>query len=206
VNKLRWRDEKAIAEWVERELKADRLRWLEAVDKRRANSPPLSTPEIYARVAADALAEAERGNMRLLVEMLDPNWQYNNPEPRERPIRSYLPPAAWQFIVDVLTGVRNPVTGRRKEDRHGTVARKRGPSERMVVSALTRKFTPVGAYFEIVGKLRAQFPEQRQKDIKERALSIASERYRLSETTLANKLKKDAAERRRQKQDPNSSK
>ena len=143
--------------------------------------------------------------MRLLVEMLDPNSQYNNPEPGERPLRSHLPPAAWQFNMDVLTGVRNPVTGRRKEDRHGKVTRKRGPTKRIVVSSLTRKFSPIGVYFEIVEKLRTQFSEQKPKDIKKRALSIASERWRLSENTLANKLKKDAAQRR-QKRAPNSSK
>jgi hypothetical protein len=208
VNKLRWSDEKAVSEWVECELKADRLRWLEAVDKRHANSPPLSTAGIYARVAADALAEAERGNMHLLVEMLDPNCQYNNPEPEERPLRSYLPPAAWQFIMDVLTGVRNPVTGRRKEDRHGKVTRKRGPSKRIVVSSLTRKFSPIGVYFEIVEKLRTQFPEQKKKDINKRALSITSERWKLDENTLANKLKKDAERKRHlaRKQDPYSAK
>ena len=107
------------------------------------------------------------------------------------PVRSY-PPAGWQFIMDVLTGVRNPVTGRRKEDRHGKVARKRGPSARIVATSLTRRFTPVGAYFEIVGKLRTQFPKQKQKDIRRRALSITSELWRLDENTLANKLKKDA--------------
>jgi hypothetical protein len=202
VNELRWSDEKAVAEWVERELKADRLRWLEAP---RANSPRLSTSEIYARVAADALAEAERENMRLLVEMLDPNLQYNNPEPGERPLRSYLPPAAWQFIMDVLTGVRNPVTGRRKEGRHGKVARKRGPSKRIVASS---PFTPVANYFEIVGKLRTQFPKQKQKDINKRALSITSELWKLDENTLANKLKKDAERKRHlaRKQDPYSAK
>jgi hypothetical protein len=145
--------------------------------------------------------------MRLLVEMLDPNLQYNNPEPGERPLRSYLPPAAWQFIMDVLTGVRNPVTGRRKEDRHGKVARKRGPSERIAASSLTRKFTPVGNYFEIVGKLRTQF-QQKQKDINKRALSITSELWKLDENTLANKLKKDAERQRHlaRKQDPYSAK
>ena len=74
------------------------MRWTNG----RANSPPPSTPEVYARVAADALAEAERGHMRLLVELLDPNLQYNNPEPGERPVRSYLPPAAWQFLLTCL--------------------------------------------------------------------------------------------------------
>ena len=34
MNELKWSNEKAVAEWVERELKADRLRWLDAVDKR----------------------------------------------------------------------------------------------------------------------------------------------------------------------------
>jgi hypothetical protein len=56
-----------------------------------------------------------------------------------------------------------------------------------------------------VKKLSAQFPERKQKDIKSRALSIASERWRLSENTLANKLKK-AATKRHKKRDPYSAK
>ena len=53
-------------------------------------------------------------------------------------------------------------------------------------------------------KLSAQFPERKQKDIKSRALSITSERWGLSENTLANKLKK--ATERRKKRDPYSAK
>ena len=98
----------------------------EAAKKRFDNDPhpPLSALEL---MAINALVEAEMGNMRLLVEVLDPNCNTQQPEPGERPLRSYLPPRAWQIIVDVLTGVRNPLTGRRKEDRNGKVERKRGP-------------------------------------------------------------------------------
>lgn len=198
MSELRWADEKAVSKWVERELKADSLALMEAPRRGR----PLSRSEAYARVAVDALEMAERGDMNFLVEVLDPNCKFNNPETGERPLRSYLPPGAWQFIMDALTGVRNPRTGRRKEDRgNGKPACKRGPAERMVEGA--RKYTPVGSYFRIVEKLRAKFPEQKQKDIKSRALSIASEKWWLSENTLANKLKK--AERRK-KRDPYSAK
>ena len=142
--------------------------------------------------------------MRLLVEVLDPNHANSTTPSRENARSAHISRhAAWQFVVDVLTGVRNPLTGRRKEDRNGKVERKRGPSKRMLTG--TRSRAPVGTYFRIVEKLRAKFPEQKQKDIKSRALSIASERWRLSENTLANKLKKDAAERRK-KRDPYSAK
>jgi hypothetical protein len=204
VSELRWEDEKAVAEWVDRELKADCLRLQEAADKWRANHPDLPPPlSALEMVAINALVEAELGNLRLLVEALDPNHPLNSPEPGERPLRSYLPPPAWQIVVDVLTGVRNPLTGRRKEHRNGKVERKRGPSTGVLTRVRSR--APVGTYFAVVKKLSAQFPERKPKDIKSRALSIASERWRLSENTLANKLKKAATERRK-KRDPYSAK
>jgi hypothetical protein len=95
VSELRWEDEKAVAEWVDRELKADCLRLQETADKRYANHPDLlSALEL---MAMNALVEAELGNMRLLVEAIDPNHPLNNPEPGERTLRSYLPSPAWQL-------------------------------------------------------------------------------------------------------------
>jgi hypothetical protein len=201
VSDLSWENEKAVAEWVDRELKADCKQLQEAADKRYANHPdPLSALEL---MAINALVEAELGNIRLLIEALDPNLPLNSPEHGERPLRSLLPPPAWQIVVDVLTGVRNPLTGRRKEHRNGKVERKRGPSTGILTRIRSR--APVSTYFTVVEKLSVQFPERKQKDIKSRALSIASERWRLSENTLANKLKK-AATKRRKKRDPYSAK
>jgi hypothetical protein len=102
-----------------------------------------------------------------------------------------------------LPAYANPLTGRRKEPRKGKVERKRGPSKGVLTRIRSR--APVSTYFAIVKKLSAQFPERKQKDIKSRALSIASERWRLSENTLANKLKK-AATKRHKKRDPYSAK
>ena len=207
MSELRWGDEKAVAGWVDRELKADCLRLQEATEKWRANDPdPSPPPSALEMVAINALVEAEFGHMRLLIEALDPNHPLNNPEPGERTLRSYLPSPAWQIVVDVLTGVRSPLTGRRKEDRNGKVERKRGPSTGMLTRIRSR--APVTTYFMVVRKLRAQFPEQKQGEINKRALSITSERWRLDENTLANKLKKDAARKRHlaRKQDPYSAK
>ena len=89
---------------------------------------------------------------------------------------------------------------------NGKVQRKRGPCVGMLTRI--RSSAPVGTYFTVVRKLRAQFPEQKQREINKRALSITSERWGLSENTLANKLKKAAARKSQlaRKQDPYSAK
>ena len=119
MNELRWDREKAVSEWIDRELKADCLQLQEAAKKRFDNDPhpPLSALEL---IAINALVEAEMGNMRLLVEALDPNQPLNRPEPGERTLRSYLPPLRGRSSLMCLpayatrsrAGARNTATAR----------------------------------------------------------------------------------------------
>ena len=45
-----------------------------------------------------------------------------------------------------------------------------------MAAAIDLGLGPVGNYFKVIEKLSAQFPEQKSKDIRQRALTITSER------------------------------
>lgn len=77
--------------------------------------PGVPASKIYAGVERDAVEAAGRGQVELLAGLLRPEHPMNkHPLVTGGPIRSRLSSTTWTLVADLLTGKRNPRTGRLK--------------------------------------------------------------------------------------------
>jgi hypothetical protein len=154
-----WVDEDAVAELVKR-----------ALDDAEANAeyrfamlpwdthPGIPGNELLDHMEQDAVAAAERGEIGPLADLLRPEHPMNMyPLFGGNPIRSHFSATTWTLVADLLTGERNPRTGRLK-----------GKPGRPKMTAEERRAP------HIADILRELYPEQTPAQIHDRALSIAA--------------------------------
>ena len=218
----RWIDEKAVAEFVAAEMEELRSE----VERLNAIHPgPL--PELsedleevaglmYAEAnrgwavkgEKEAVAAARRGDLEPLADLLRPDatlWHMLTskfidaktlPPSELRPIAQRLRvrnlcPTTWSLIAEFLTGERSLSSGRLR----GEAGRpKMSSEERRAESPVHDAADEVGAIRAI---LRRSYPDQRGKQIDDRAVAIAAQRHGVEQDTLENYLKRPRKNRRR---------
>lgn len=185
----KWRDEAGVAALVEEYMGKERViagYFAEfAVATRRRDPPrPGQDPEDdviwLLREERDAIEAAKRGELAALLELL------------RGPHRDQLQPETVELVVEFMTGVRNPQTGRRKGE--GKVGRSKMTQEEKEAE---NPLHNAAAEFRIIKRLlREHYPSEPYSEIRERALELAAQRASVEPERLDDYLKRARGVRR----------
>jgi hypothetical protein len=164
----KWRDEAGVAALVEEYMGKERViagYFAEfAVATRRRDPPrPGQDPEDdviwLLREERDAIEAAKRGELAALLELL------------RGPHRDQLQPETVEFMIEFMTGKRNPGTGRR---RGGGAGRSKMRSEEKEAK---NPLHNAAAEFDTIKRLlREHYPAKLYSEIRKRALELAAKR------------------------------
>jgi hypothetical protein len=189
-----WVDEDAVTKLVKTALDdAEADAEYEFAMLRWDTHPGIPGNELLDRMERDAVAAAERGEIRPLADLLRPEHPFNeHPLFGGDPIRSKLSATTWTLVADFLTGERNPRTGRLKGK----------PGRPKMTAEERRAMNPVHDAADMVPEiadiLRRFYPEQTPAQIHGRALSIAAGMKRVkSAETVKLHLNRAKNDRRR---------
>jgi hypothetical protein len=129
-------------------------------------------------VLGDAFQKAQGGEIRQLAALLRTEHPLND-ELCERPIRAELSDEMWDFLADVLEGIRNLRNGKLK----GQPGRPKGISEeaqekRRIYRRAESDFRTIRSF------LSDLYPEQTSGDIRDLALKFAAARHKVDREAL----------------------
>jgi hypothetical protein len=148
-----------------------------------------------------AAEEAKRGNLKPLayhILMPDVTPEYDADGNITKAIYevndqiAHLKPETWFLIIEFLLGARSLKTGRKRGERGAPKMSEDKKRERW-------KSIRTGArdlYEAVIEILRDEFPEQRTKEIRDRALEFAASKTGMSELSLFEHIKKGRPRRR----------
>jgi hypothetical protein len=185
----RWNDEAGVAALVSEymaEQGAMTGRFAEfAVTTRRREPPrPGQDPEddvIWFIGTEEAAVEAaKRGELVALVDLL------------RGPHRDWLHPETVELVIEFMTGVRNPQTGRRKGE--GKIGRSKMTQEEK--EARNPLFNAEAEFGVIRQFLREHYPSEPYSEIRKRAFELAVERASVEPERLGDYLKRARGVRR----------
>jgi hypothetical protein len=198
----RWTDEKAVAEFVAKEIAQDELNELYRLEKYKVRDIklPKGWRDAPMRVSVaqrrwvgeqEAVEAAMRGDVEPLANLLRPFAGVFGLPDEVNPAIKQLSPATWAIIVQFLTGERKLRTGRLGG----------GPGRPTMSLEERRAESPVHDAAEEVDAIRAilrrSYPDQHSRQIRERAMEIAAQRKGVELDTLVNYLKRPKKDRRR---------
>jgi hypothetical protein len=183
----KWKDAAAVAALVEEYFAkqgaiAGRFGEFAVATRRREPPRPGQDPEddvIWFMWEEEAAVEAaRRGELVALVDLL------------RGPHRDWLQPETVELVVEFMTGVRNPQTGRRKGG--GAGRSKMTPEER---EAKPKRIA--AAEFDTIKRLlREHYPSEPSSEIRKRAFELAVERASVEPERLGDYLKRARGVRR----------
>jgi hypothetical protein len=148
--------------------------WQYPENVRLRTLPPI---QVITRLEQKAVAALKEQNDRsLLAELFDPNYIYNqSPLIPDQPIRNSLSNETAKLVAEVLRGDFKHSGGRPKG--------RKDPRGR----PLRRRVHVAAAYIRFLSAaLRAAYPGQSRREVRGRALYMASKKYRLAEDTIKN--------------------
>jgi hypothetical protein len=204
----KWENKKAVFKLVEERLGeqadayqyfiwADRPHHLTEAQLRVVGALPDPNRQWDEQTAVEA---AERGDLRPLVRLLEPD-----PVPEHdadgnitkvtyevSTLIPHLKPDTWFLITEFLLGDRSLKTGRKKGERGAPKMSEDKKRKRW-------KAIRTGArdlYEAVIEILRDEFPEQRTKEIRDRALEFAASKTGMNELSLFEHIKKGRRRRR----------
>jgi hypothetical protein len=185
----KWKDAAAVAALVDEyiaKLGASAGHFSEfAVATRRRKPPrPGQDPEDdvvwFMWEEKAAVDDARRGELAALVELLRGEH------------RDWLQPETVELVVEFMTGVRNPQTGRRKGE--GKVGRTKMTQEEKEAK---NPLHNAAAEFRIIKRLlREHYPSEPYSEIRERALELAAQRASVEPERLDDYFKRARGVRR----------
>jgi hypothetical protein len=149
-----------------------------------------------------AVEEAKRGNLKPLayhILMPDVTPEYDADENITKAIYevndqiAHLKPETWFLIIEFLLGDRSLKTGRKRGE---LGAPKMSEEEKRKSKRWGDIIGARDLYEAVIDTLRGEFPEQRTKEIRDRALEFAADKTGVTETTLLEHVKKHRRRRR----------
>jgi hypothetical protein len=129
-------------------------------------------------VLQDAFEKAQGGDTRPLAALLRKEHPYND-EGCETPIRMDLSDEIYEFLADVVEGIRNP--------RNGKLAGEPGRSNRISEEAQEKRRIKRRAerdFRTIRDVLKDLYPEKSSPDIRDLALKLAATRHKVDQEDL----------------------
>jgi|RhiMetdeSRZDD1v2_1073273.scaffolds.fasta_scaffold35305_6 hypothetical protein len=184
VQRPPWRNEDAVAKLAIHELKdaALELEYQFAMLPWETH-PGVAAFEVFDGIEREALAEVERGNLKPLAALLHPHHPMNKYPIYGRTLISALSPSTWELISDLLVG-------RRKRNR----GRPRKTEEQRRAMNPVHDATDEVLLIEQI--LSEHYPEQNNRQIRDRALQIVERRSGISQDILAGRLKRSKSDHR----------
>jgi len=185
----KWKDAAAVAALVEEFIAEQRAiagYFLDfGVETRRREPPrPGQDPEDdvvwFMWEEKAAVDDARRGELAALVELLRGEH------------RDWLQPETVELVVEFMTGVRNPQTGRRKGE--GKVGRTKMTQEEK--EARNPLFNAAAEFGAIKQLLKEHYPSEPSSEIRKRAFELAVERASVEPERLGDYLKRARGVRR----------
>jgi hypothetical protein len=177
----KWKDEAGVAALVEEYMAkmgaiAGRFAAFGVATRRRNQPRPGQDPEDdviwFLKTEEAAVEAAKRGKLVALVELLRGEH------------RDWLQPETVELVVEFMTGVRNPQTGRRKGE--GKVGRTKMAQEEK--EARNPLFNAAAEFGAIKQLLREHYPSEPYSERRKRAFELAVERASVEPERLHNYL------------------
>jgi hypothetical protein len=156
-----------------------------------------------------AVEEAKRGNLKPLafhVLMPDPVPEFDTEGKiikvtyENNDQIAHLKPETWFLIIEFLLGDRSLKSGRKRGERNpktGKVTMRGAP--KVSEEKKRKRWRAIRAadlYKAVIEILRGEFPEQRTKEIRDRAIEFAASKTGMSELSLFEHIKKGRRTRR----------